>query len=143
MPNVKVIAVDQRVTASQEGTLVPSSVTLEVNQRAAQKLKVAEKMGKLSLVLRSIKDKDNFDRVRPTAEQDLTRILPPAYFPALFDSDAAYDFSVVDLYGSALSDVRAKDKTKNQDEKQKDLDPFVDVNVYRGTELEKVEVKRP
>ena len=146
MPNVKVLAVDQRVTAGQqvEGQpVVPSSVTLEVNQRAAQKLRLAEKMGKISLVLRSIKDKDNFDRVRPTAEQDLTRILPPAYFPALFDSDAAYDFSVVDLYGNTLSGVAGKDKSKNGDEAKKDPDPFVDVNIYRGTQLEKVEVKRP
>jgi hypothetical protein len=98
-------------------------------------------MGKISLVLRSIKDKDNFDRVRPTAEQDLTRILPPAYFPALFDSDAAYDFSVVDLYGNSLSGIGGKKKAEG--EKQKDADPFVDVNIYRGTQLEKVEVKRP
>jgi pilus assembly protein CpaB len=147
MPNVKVLAVDQRVVAGgaqKDGQpAVPSSVTLEVNQRAAQKLKLADKMGKLSLVLRSIKDKDNFDRVRPTAEQDLTRILPPAYFPALFDSDAAYDFSVVDLYGNTLSDIAGKEKLKADGKEKENADPFVDVNIYRGTQLEKVEVKRP
>lgn len=146
MSNVKVLAVDQRVTAGMvnaEGQPipVPSSVTVEVNQNAAQKLRLAEKMGDLSLVLRSIKDKDNFDKARPTAEQDLTRILPPAYFPALFDSDAAYDFSVVDLYGNSLSDTSSNDKADG--EAQKEADPFVDVNIYRGTQLEKVEVKRP
>ncbi len=143
MPNIKILAVDQRVIAGQQAgsnnqPVIPASVTLEVNQKGAQKLRLAEKMGKLSLVLRSVKDKDNFDRVRPTAEQDLSRILPPAYFPALFDSDAAYDFSVVDLYGSSIAgtdNINVGDKEK--------ASPYMNINVYRGTALQKVEVIKP
>ena len=173
LPNVKVLAVDTRVVATppvqqQEGqpAPVPASVTLAVNQRDAQKLKLAEKMGALTMVLRSVKDKDSYDLVRPTAEQDLTRILPPAYFPVLFDSDAAYDFGVVDLYGSTLSEAKAKqagvitvnpqtgklEKKFGQDEptavtgseeKGPRDNPLLSVNVYRGVQLEKVEVNKP
>lgn len=113
LPNVKILAVDQRVTGGvdpqgkQQGPAVPASVTLEVGQRDAQKLRLAEKMGKLSFVMRSLKDKDKFDIVRPTSSQDLSRILPPAYFPVLFDSDALYDFNIVDLYGNPeLADAK-------------------------------------
>lgn len=173
LPNVKVLAVDTRVTAAapvnqQEGqpTPIPGSVTLEVTQRDAQKLKLAQKMGELTLVLRSVKDKDSFDMVRPTAEQDLTRILPPAYFPVLFDSDAAYDFGVVNLYGSNLSEARAKSAgvitidsktgklvkkdggsdevtTSSEQSTAQQESPQMSVNVYRGIQLEKVEVTRP
>ena len=175
LPNVKIIAVDSRVTAAPvvpeggqaapAGNLIPASVTLEVNQRDAQKLKLAEKIGDLTLVLRSVKDKAGYDIVRPTAEQDLTRVLPPAYFPVLFDSDAAYDFGVVDLYGSTLSQAKGsgvmsvdpntgklikkggsaavvKGPAKEESIKTEKADPYTSINVYRGAQLEKVEVNR-
>jgi pilus assembly protein CpaB len=135
MPNIKVLAVDKRVSSagSEAEGLIPTSVTLEVNQRDAQKLRLAEKMGKLSLALRSVKDKDRYDIVRPTAEQDLTRTMPPAYFPALFDSDAPYDFKMVDLYGG--SETGAVSAKRPNSEKE-------NIKVYRGSALEKVEVKK-
>lgn len=172
LPNVKVLAVDSRVTAEppaqgKEGQPqpIPASVTIEVNQRDAQKVRLAQKVGELSMVLRSVKDKDSYDLVRPTAEQDLTRILPPAYFPVLFDSDATYDFGVVDLYGSTLSEASKKNagvitinpQTGRLQKKNGDADmssaksdtgsvnqtPQMSVNVYRGIQLEKVEVNKP
>jgi Flp pilus assembly protein CpaB len=172
LPNVMVLAVDARVTdgpapGQKEGERppVPTSVTLAVNQRDAQKLKLAQKMGELTMVLRSVKDKDSYDIIRPTAEQDLTRIMPPAYFPVLFDSDAAYDFGVVDLYGSTLSEaaqrgagvitidpLTGKLKRKNGESglplngKEPEMakeNPRLSVNVYRGVQLEKVEVNKP
>ncbi|PIR32180.1 MAG: Flp pilus assembly protein CpaB [Alphaproteobacteria bacterium CG11_big_fil_rev_8_21_14_0_20_44_7] len=141
LPAVKVLAVDRRVVAGNtpdgEQPPVPASVTLAVNQRDAQKLRLGEKMGRLSLILRSLADNDNNDVPRPSAEQDLTRLLPPAYFPALFDSDAAYDYSVIDLYGSAET---VKEGEKEQVKKES---PFMNVKIYRGVELQQVEVARP
>ncbi len=131
IPNLKVLAVDRRVSAGAQGEqnnqVVPQSVTLEVNLRDAQKLQLAAKMGKLSLALRSVKDKDKFDIVRPTAEQDLSRTMPPAYFSNLYDSDATYDFSVIDPYnGEAPEAGGARGKIK----------------LYRGSQLQEVEVKK-
>lgn len=177
LPNARILAVDKRVTddppnpqnKDNQPPPIPSSVTLEVNQRDAQKLKLAQKMGELTMVLRSVKDKDSYDMVRPTAEQDLTRILPPAYFPVLFDSDAAYDFGVVDLYGSTLSEASRRnagvitldpktgrmtkkggDSGMPETGKQMDTsasgpkeNPQMSVNLYRGVQLEKVEVNKP
>lgn len=174
LPNVKILAVDTRVTAEapapKDGNNapppMPTSVTLEVNQRDAQKLKLAQKMGDLSLLIRSVKDRDSYELVRPTAEQDLTRILPPAYFPVLFDSDATYDFGVVDLYGSTLSQASRQNagvitidpKTGRMTKKGGESGlpetgvnasegdaktPQMSVNVYRGVQLEKVEVNKP
>lgn len=147
LPNVKVLAVDRRVTnaAGKDGAQppVPASVTLAVNQRDAQKLKLGEKIGRLSLVLRSLEDKDQYDIPRPSAEQDLTRLLPPAYFPALFDSDAAYDYNVVDLYGNARK--KAQEETNEEDTlgvEEEPEDPYMNVNIYRGVSLETVEVNR-
>lgn len=172
LPNVRVLAVDARVTATApveggEAPPVPASVTLEVNQRDAQKLELAQRMGNLTMLLRSVKDKDTYDIVRPIAEQDLTRILPPAYFPVLFDSDAAYDFGVVNLYGDGLSQASAKNagvmtmnpETGKLEKKggetglpivqagssdgEKQENTRMSVNVYRGVQLEKVEVNKP
>ncbi len=174
LPNVRVLAVDTRVSAEptpqqakdNQPPPIPTSVTVEVNQRDAQKLKLAQKTGELSMVLRSVKDRDSYELVRPTAEQDLTRILPPAYFPVLYDSDATYDFGVVDLYGSTLNEASRRNagvitidaKTGKMSKKGgetampdtgKKVDdgaaknPQMSVNVYRGIQLEKVEVNKP
>ena len=131
IPNLKILAVDKRVGAApadQQGN-VPQSVTLEVNLRDAQKLSLAQKVGKLSLALRSIKDKDKYDIVRPTAEQDLSRTLPPAYFSNLYDSDATYDFGVVDPYSAGGPSI----SSKKSDGK---------IKLYRGSELKEVEVNK-
>ena len=133
IPNLKVLAVDRRVSAGtpadqQNNQVIPQSVTLEVNLRDAQKLQLAAKMGKLSLALRSVKDKDKYDIVRPTAEQDLSRTLPPAYFSNLYDSDATYDFSVIDPYNGEAPDLNGGPRGK--------------IKLYRGSQLQEVEVKR-
>jgi hypothetical protein len=87
-------------------------------------------MGKLSLALRSVKDKDKFDIVRPTAEQDLSRTLPPAYFSNLYDSDATYDFNVVDPYSGVTPETGVGGLRSGK------------IKLYRGSELKEVEVNR-
>lgn len=131
IPNLKILAVDKRVGGAPQGDqagAIPQSVTLEVNLRDAQKLRLASQAGKLSLALRSVKDKDKYDIVRPTAEQDLSRILPPAYFSNLYDSDATYDFNVVDPYANSTPEFGGERPGK--------------IKLYRGSTLNEVEVNR-
>lgn len=78
MSNVKVLAVDDRSTAGQEVTdgsqkRPPSSVSLEVTLDQAQKLRLAQETGYVSLALRSLKDKDVEEASTPTSVADLTR----------------------------------------------------------------------
>ncbi|MBY0355887.1 MAG: Flp pilus assembly protein CpaB [Rickettsiales bacterium] len=77
LTNVKVLAVDDRSTAGQtqpEGAQKrpPSSVSLEVQLEQAQKLRLAQETGYVSLALRSLKDKDVDDSAAPTGVADLT-----------------------------------------------------------------------
>ena len=60
--NVRVLAVNVRPQPGKESAAnTPANVTLEVTEQDAQKIRLAEKNGGLSLALRSIKDKDNID----------------------------------------------------------------------------------
>lgn len=148
LAGVKILAVDQRVlpgaAVDQNGQVIsnpiPTSVTLAVAQLQAQKLKLAERMGNLTLALRSIADSGDSKVARPSAEQDLTRLLPPAYFPALFNNDLDYDYSVIDLYGGG---PRNDSDDEDDDSSIPEESPFSNVKVYRGVDLERMEVKRP
>ncbi len=85
IPNARVIAVDQRTSVSSEDAIdVPGSVTLEVSRFQAQQLRLADKVGELSLALRSIKDSNTMDLVRPTALNDLTLLRPEAHYNDLY-----------------------------------------------------------
>ncbi len=144
----KILAVDSRVSAQtsneessgrgKKRAVIPASVTVEVNQKDAQKLRLAEKTGALSLVLRSLEDKDNFNMPRPIAEQDLTRVMPPAYFPLLFDDSTGYDSRLVNIYAGS------KNETSDDSEESpaEDANPFLNINVYRGTDKDVVEVQK-
>jgi pilus assembly protein CpaB len=80
--NVPVIAVDQRATSDTgEKTGLPSSVSLQVTPDDAQKLRLAEKRGSLSLALRSLKDKDEAINA-PTTRYDITHFYTPAVAPS-------------------------------------------------------------
>lgn len=100
LSNVRVLAINQKATAhGAEGPQMPSSVTLEVTQADAQRLRLTEAgNGKLSLTLRPLKDKDSIELARPTGVGDLSRITPPAYFPFLYDKKNDYSAQVVNLF---------------------------------------------
>jgi pilus assembly protein CpaB len=69
--NIRVLAVDQQATAGinpEKGIIVPRSVSLEVTPEDAQKIRLAEEIGDLSLTLRSLKDKDSTATV-PVVDQ--------------------------------------------------------------------------
>jgi pilus assembly protein CpaB len=141
--NVKVLAVNQKATAhGEEGPQLPSSVTLEVSQADAQKLRLAEKHGELSLSLRSIEDMDEVDTVKPTGIADLSRITPPSYFPVLYDSNSEYKPQVVDIFaGQKPEEVDVKggmDDMLGGLGKEK-----TEVIIVRGVKSEVVGVDRP
>ena len=101
----------------------PSSITLEVSQDDAQRLRLGERKGELSLALRSLYD-DKKEYARPTAEDDLTRAKPPGYFPKLFSFEDDYPEEM----------MQAK---KKEEEKKKAV-----VTVVRGVEVNELEFEK-
>lgn len=76
--NLKVLAVDQRSASKNQDELkIPTTVSLEVSQEAAQKIRLAEREGTLSLALRSLKDRETNVPVPPTLRQDISLAQPP------------------------------------------------------------------
>lgn len=73
--NVKVLAVDQRAEAgtTEEKIPLPSSISLEVSLEDAQRLRLAQETGYLSMALRSLEDKDAVDEAGVTHVQNLTK----------------------------------------------------------------------
>ncbi len=101
LSNVKVIAVDQKAMShTGEPPRAASAFTLALNQFDAQKVKLAEKMGTVIAVLRSIEDGEDTSIPRPTLEADLTRLTPPAYIPVMYDQNSDYVIPTVDLFGA-------------------------------------------
>lgn len=82
LPNLKVLAVNIRKAARQEGKSErrqdeaesPSSVTLEMTQEDSKKLRLAEKNGTLSLTLRSLEDRGDSDVGLPVTLLDISRV---------------------------------------------------------------------
>jgi pilus assembly protein CpaB len=70
LQHVKVLAVDQLSNEREEKPTVAKAVTLEVTPEQAQKLMLAEKIGKLSLILREAGDGDAA-RTKRITEADL------------------------------------------------------------------------
>ncbi len=71
--NIPVVAVDQRAMSDAgEKPILPTSISLMVSPDEAQKLKLSEKQGALSLALRPIKDKGEVISP-PTTRFDITR----------------------------------------------------------------------
>ena len=72
--NVKVVAIDQSTDTERSGAQVARTVTVEVNQKDAQKLRLAMQAGNLALLLRSAGDElsDGSDALPPL---DLDKLL--------------------------------------------------------------------
>lgn len=78
LTNVKVMAVDQRASGQgstdKEGRLmIPKSASLMVTQADAQRARLAQKTGSLSLTLRAISDRDAKDGLFVTAPKDVSQ----------------------------------------------------------------------
>jgi pilus assembly protein CpaB len=80
VPNIRVMATNQKSTAhGGDAPVVPANLSLEVTAEDAQKIRLAENgNGRLSVALRSLKDKDTSALVRPSGITDLSavRIVP-------------------------------------------------------------------
>lgn len=132
LTDVKVLAVDQRSEAKVEGKMsIPSNVTVEVSQENAQKIRLAEGNGRLSLALRSMMDRDLERLARPTGKADLSRITPPAYFPVLYNTNSEGELEVVQEGGVEVASDAAT------------AGAMTNVVITRGTERENVGVERP
>lgn len=174
VPNVKVIAIDQAATgAAGQPAKVPASVTMEVSRNDAQRLKLGESKGKLVLALRPLNtEKDNDEISPPTGLNDLTRIMPPSYYPILYDSSGEYASVVINPF-SESGDKQLTDKKKQEIQsvlantrsagaigisgglpkasgaaamapaKDSDTDSKAKVSVVHGVQKEEIEVRRP
>ncbi len=80
--DVRVMATNQKSTAhGGDAPVVPANVSLEVSADNAQKIRLAENAnGRLSLALRSLKDRDKATVAHPSAISDLSavRVVPSA-----------------------------------------------------------------
>lgn len=77
LTNVKVLAVDQRASSigspDKNGNLViPRSASVMVSQVDAQRVRLAQKTGSLSLALRSMADRDASDPLVLTSKKDIS-----------------------------------------------------------------------
>lgn len=78
LTNVKVLAVDQRASGAgatdKNGNLViPRSASLMVSQTDAQRVRLGQKTGTLSLVLRALADKESADPLVLTSGKDVSQ----------------------------------------------------------------------
>ncbi len=126
LPNVKVLAVNQKpIIQGNEPPTPLTNVSLEVSSVDAQKLRLTENgNGRLSLALRSLKDREENELARPTGLSDLSRLTPPAYFPVLYDTTEKASNTEPAATG-------AETPMKSV------------VNVVRGVKAEPVEVSQP
>ena len=64
--NTREVGASDAAASAASGGGTPSSVTLEVTEEMGQKMRLAEKVGTLSLALRSIRDKANSEKPSPS-----------------------------------------------------------------------------
>jgi pilus assembly protein CpaB len=75
MENLRVLAVDQKVSEFEGGAVVAKNVLLEVTPKQAEKLNTAKSMGKLSLILRSAEEGTPRDGPLYTTDVEVSPIL--------------------------------------------------------------------
>lgn len=133
IPNVRVLAVGMTAAEYEGAVSVPTNVTLEVTEQQAQMLRHADD-GTLSLSLRSLKDADDASIPRPTADADMTNIIPPSYFPYLYKK-GDYETQMLTLeevdYDAAQEDESSPEAEQNH------------IAIIRGVDKEIVGVERP
>lgn len=84
--NVRVLAVGTLISLqSQENQGAPTTITVEVSELDAQKIRHSEQ-GSLTLALRSLDDVEEKAIPRPVGDSDMSRLTPPSYFPNLYDN---------------------------------------------------------
>lgn len=140
LSNVRVMAVNQKSSMhGGEPPLVPSTVSLEVSPSDAQKLRLTEYgNGRMSLALRSLRDKDEIELARPTGVGDLSRLTPPAYFPVLYDTNGQANYTPRIVSATPPPENHGAAEAEEAEEGNKS-----EITVVRGVKAEEVEVSRP
>lgn len=140
LSNVRVMAVNQKSAIhGGEPPILPTNVSLEVSAGDAQKLRLTESSnGRLSLTLRSLKDKDEAELARPSGVGDLSRLTPPAYFSVLYDVNGQANYVP---RVSGIGNGTAVDPTKPEGEEFQEGKSAI--TVVRGIKAEEVDVTRP
>ena len=127
--NAKVLAVGAQSYQYENTNAQPTNVTLEVSELQAAKLRHAD-AGSISLALRSLKDSDDRRYARPVADADMSRLVPPSYFPYMYD-EGDYKTDVVKLEEVDYDAVESEEEVKKSTDS---------ITVIRGVEKEIVGV---
>ncbi len=103
--NVKVLAVDQRAsgtnaTDSNGNLLIPRTVSLMVAPGDAQRLRLAQQKGTLTLVLRALADRESADPLISTTDKDISS------FPSLDAGGGVASGNVVVVRGTARGEQK-------------------------------------
>jgi pilus assembly protein CpaB len=129
VPNVRVLAVNQRATlqtkstndpTQQERDKIPSSVSVEVSLEDAQKIRLAQDMGYVSLALRALSDKDAESQFAITIDKDLTSYV---HVPAKKKEEIE---KVGVIRGVQRTDIELK---KKSEEEEAEMNPEEDAEV--------------
>jgi Flp pilus assembly protein CpaB len=127
--DIRVLAVNQKAVFSNEENAKreqPQTVTLEVLKEDAQRIKLAEREGQLSLALRSLHDK-SAALESPSTDGDLSRTIPPGYFPKFYEFDSEYP-----------KELLVKKKPSSYQRNVGDV-----ITVVRGVKVEEMEFEKP
>ncbi|MBM3618139.1 MAG: Flp pilus assembly protein CpaB [Alphaproteobacteria bacterium] len=128
--NARVLAVGTISAQYVQDKAAPRTITLEVDELQAQKLRHANR-DSLTLALRSLKDSEDKTIPRPVGDSDMSRIIPPAYFPHLYDG------------GDYKSEVVTPEVIDYEAPQAEEEDEGTTVTIIRGVKKEIVGVNRP
>ncbi len=104
--NVKVLAVDQRASGTNAtdpngNLLIPRTVSVMVSPTDAQRLRLAQQKGTLTLVLRSLADRESADLLIATTDKDISS------YPSLDAGAGVSSGNVVVVRGTARGEQKA------------------------------------
>lgn len=130
--NARVLAVGNMASQYVQEKRAPRSITLEVDELQAQKLRHANQEN-LTLSLRSLSDAEDKSIPRPVGDSDMSRLVPPSYFPYLYDGA---DYKSEAVTPEAIDYQAPQDKSEDESEGST-------VTIIRGVKKEIVGVTRP
>lgn len=142
LQNVKILGIDQRASEEADKPAVARAATLEVTPLQAQKLALAQRVGQLSLALRSVADVDdassqtvtvsdlNIGEINRPPEPKVAEAAPP---PVLAPEPTPSATKVVRKLPS---------KKLSKKKRKKVVDPFASIKIHRGLvpSIEKVPI---
>lgn len=104
--NVKVLAVDQRASGTNAtdpngNLLIPRTVSVMVSPTDAQRLRLAQQKGTLTLVLRSLADRESADPLIATTDKDISS------YPSLDAGAGVSSGNVVVVRGTTRGEQKA------------------------------------